>query len=365
MKKSILLGMALAISATFISCGASAGGYGHNGGYDQHGKDHATKRELKAEATTRYNADKALQHNINKEADTRYQADKHLQKQITSVNGDLQGAKAYQGGVNQQVQHQIGAVNGDLQGAKQYQHGVNEQVQGQIGAVNGDLQGAKQYQGQVNEQVQGQISTTNNNVAAVNGDLQGAKQYQGNVNQQVQGQIKVNSDNITTVNNDLQGAKAYQGGVNQQVQGTLNQHTSQITTINDVNAAQQTQINTGAAINTRQDGQISNLQNYASDMDQRLGGRLDSQQSQINKNSRDIKEAKNAAAGALAVAAHQFSTDRSAGFQTAISAATIGGSQAIAVGAGGAVSENVFINAAFTQSGSVTGGAVSGTYRWK
>ena len=132
-----------------------------------------------------------------------------------------------------------------------------------------------------------------------------------------------------------------------------------------MNAAQQTQINTNTSVNVRQDGQISDLQNYASDMDQRLGGRLDSQQSQINKNSRDIKEAKNAAAGALAVAAHQFSTDRSAGFQTAISAATIGGSQAIAVGAGGAVSENVFINAAFTQSGSVTGGAVSGTYRWK
>lgn len=387
MKKMISL--ALVMSAAFISCGASAGGYGHNnnghhGGYDS-GKDHATKRELKAEANTRYNADKALQHNINKEADTRYQADKHLQKQTTSVNGDLQGAKAYQGGVNQQVQHQIGQVDQKATGAQQAAQIANEKAD--AGAVRAD--GIEQRatvtdNRSINNAVrldgaEAGIRETNGAVAAVNGDLQGAKQYQGGVNQQVQGQIKVNSDNIASVNGDLQGAKEYQGGVNHQVQGqitnintvnanqqtTLNQHTSQITTINDVNAAQQTQINTGAAINNRQDGQIGQLQSYASDMDQRLGGRLDSQQSQINKNSRDIKEAKNAAAAALAVAAHQFSTDRSAGFQTAISAATIGGSQAIAVGAGGAVSENVFINAAFTKSGSVTGGAVSGTYRWK
>lgn len=300
MKKMISL--ALVMSVAFISCGASAGGYGHNnnghhGGYDQHGKDHATKRELKAEATTRYNADKALQHNINKEADTRYQADKKLQGNINAVNGDLQGAKAYQGGVNHQVQQQI--------------------------------------------------STTNHNVTAVNNDLQGAKAYQGGVNHQVQGQI-------TTINQ-----------VNANQQTTINQHTGQITTINQVNAAQQTQINTNTAVNVRQDGQINDLQNYASDMDQRLGGRLDSQQSQISKNSRDIKEAKNMAAAALAVAGQQFCTGQECGFQAAVSAATIGGSQALAVGVGGAVSENVFLNAAFTKSGSVSGGVVSGTYRFQ
>lgn len=361
MKKMISL--ALVMSVAFISCGASAGGShnnnGHHGGYDS-GKDHATKRELKAEATTRYNADKALQHNINKEADTRYQADKHLQKQITSVNGDLQGAKAYQGGVNQQVQGQIGQVDQKATGAQQAAQIANEKAD--AGAVRADgieqratVTDNRSIHNAVRlDSAEAGIRETNGAVQSVNADLQGAKAYQGNVNHQVQGTLNTHTGQINTINT-----------VNANQQTSINQHTSQITTINDVNAAQQTQINTGAAINNRQDGQIGQLQSYASDMDQRLGGRLDSQQSQINKNSRDIKEAKNAAAGALAVAAHQFSTDRSAGFQTAISAATIGGSQAIAVGAGGAVSENVFINAAFTQSGSVTGGAVSGTYRWK
>lgn len=142
-------------------------------------------------------------------------------------------------------------------------------------------------------------------------------------------------------------------------------NSNQIATITDVNTAQQVQINTGAQINTRQDTQIGNLQSYAADMDQRLGGRLDSQQSQINSLKRDTKEAKEAAAGALAVAGQQFSTDKSAGFQTAISAATIGGKQAIAIGAGGAVTETVFINAAITKAGSTTGGVISGTYRFQ
>ncbi len=157
---------------------------------------------------------------------------------------------------------------------------------------------------------------------------------------------------------NLQNTQGQQGA-------TINQHTNQIATIADVNAAQQVQINTNTTTNTRQDTQIGNLQSYAADMDQRLGGRLDSQQSQINSLKHDTKEAKEAAAGALAVAGQQFSTDKSAGFQAALSAATIGGKQALAIGAGGAVTENVFINAAFTKSGSTTGGVVSTTYRFK
>lgn len=374
MKRTILLSLAMA--ATFVSCGASAAFTDLLP---------STRGELKAEANTRAAVDENLQGQITQHG---YEINTQA-KYTTSVNEDLQAAKAAQNGINGAIQGQVNAVQNAAQIANEKadagavradgieaslavtdgrsinnavrldaaENGIRE-TNGAVQAVNADLQGAKAEQGAINGQVQGQIKQTNGAVKSVNADLQASKAYQGAVNHVVQGQIKQTNNAVKSVDADLQGAKAYQGNVNHQVQG-------QITTINDVNAAQQTQINTGAAINTRQDGQIKGLQDYAADMDQRLGGRLDSQQSQIDKNSRDIKQAKNMAAAALAVAAHQFSTDQSAGFQAAISGATIGGAQAIAVGMGGAVSENVFINAAFTKSGSVTGGAVSGTYRFQ
>ena len=86
--------------------------------------------------------------------------------------------------------------------------------------------------------------------------------------------------------------------------------------------------------------------------------------SEVRKASREAKEAKAGASVALAVAAQQFSTDRSAGFQTAISAATIGGYQALAVGAGGAITDTVFLNAAVSKASNQTGAAVSLTKRW-
>lgn len=79
----------------------------------------------------------------------------------------------------------------------------------------------------------------------------------------------------------------------------------------------------------------------------------------------DVKQAKEAAAVALAVAGHQFCTDLNCGVQAAVSGSTIAGKQALAVGVGGAVSENLFFNAAFSQSGSTRGGVVSATYRLK
>lgn len=85
---------------------------------------------------------------------------------------------------------------------------------------------------------------------------------------------------------------------------------------------------------------------------------------EVRKASREAKEAKAGAAVALAVAAQQFSTDRSAGFQTAISAGTIGGYQALAIGAGGAISDTVFLNAALSKASNQTGAAVSLTKRW-
>lgn len=102
------------------------------------------------------------------------------------------------------------------------------------------------------------------------------------------------------------------------------------------------------------DALASNMAQYQS----RTDSRLDTLES-------DVRQAKEAAAVALAVAGHQFCTDLDCGLQAAVSGSTIAGKQALAVGVGGAVSENLFFNAAFSQSGSTRGGVVSATYRLK
>lgn len=85
---------------------------------------------------------------------------------------------------------------------------------------------------------------------------------------------------------------------------------------------------------------------------------------EVRQARREAKEAKAGAAVALAVAAQQFSTDRSAGFQTAVSAATVGGYQSLAVGVGGAITDTVFVNGALSKSSNQTGAALSVTKRW-
>lgn len=85
---------------------------------------------------------------------------------------------------------------------------------------------------------------------------------------------------------------------------------------------------------------------------------------EVRQARREAKEAKAGAAVALAVAAQQFSTDRSAGFQTAVSASTVGGYQALAVGVGGAITETVFVNGALSKSSNQPGAALSVTKRW-
>lgn len=102
------------------------------------------------------------------------------------------------------------------------------------------------------------------------------------------------------------------------------------------------------------DALASNMAQYQN----RTDSRLDTLES-------DVRQAKEAAAVALAVAGHQFCTDLNCGVQAAVSGSTIAGKQALAVGVGGAVSENLFFNAAFSQSGSTRGGVVSATYRLK
>lgn len=100
------------------------------------------------------------------------------------------------------------------------------------------------------------------------------------------------------------------------------------------------------------DALVSSVAQYQS----RTDSRLDTLES-------DVRQAKEAAAVALAVAGNQFCTDLDCGVQAAVSGSTIAGKQAVAIGVGGAVSENLFFNAAFSQSGSTRGGVVSATYR--
>ncbi len=83
---------------------------------------------------------------------------------------------------------------------------------------------------------------------------------------------------------------------------------------------------------------------------------------EVRQARREAKQARAGAAAALAVAGHQF--DVHGGFQTAISAATMGGYQALAIGAGGAINDRVFINAGLTTSSNQTGAVLSGTYSW-
>lgn len=83
---------------------------------------------------------------------------------------------------------------------------------------------------------------------------------------------------------------------------------------------------------------------------------------EVRQARREAKQARAAASAALAVAGQQF--DTKGGFQTAVSASTMGGYQAIAVGLGGAVNDRVFINGAFTTSSNQTGAVLSGTYSW-
>ena len=107
---------------------------------------------------------------------------------------------------------------------------------------------------------------------------------------------------------------------------------------------------------------LSSHQHQIDSLSSTMGSQVQSAMDEARQARKEAKEAKAAAAVALAVAGQQFNTQGS--FQTAISASTVGGNQALAVGAGGALNEKVFINAAIATSGNQTGGVVSATYAW-
>lgn len=120
-------------------------------------------------------------------------------------------------------------------------------------------------------------------------------------------------------------------------------------------AAQQVQIDGLGAGHTAQQAQIDGLGAEVDLLSSRMG-------SEIRAVREEVREAREGSAIALAVAGQQF--DTSAGFQVALSASTMAGEQAIAVGAGGAISERVFVNAAYAQSGRTRGGVVSSTFKF-
>lgn len=138
--------------------------------------------------------------------------------------------------------------------------------------------------------------------------------------------------------------------------------------IDEVRAVNTRQDSTLATHGTRLDGhdaQFANMANVNAALDTRLGGayqRLDQHSVQIARLERKMDRADEANAIALAVAGHQF--DTKGGFQTAISASTVNGKQALAIGMGGALNDRVFVNAGVSSSGNTTGGVVSSTYSW-
>ena len=158
--------------------------------------------------------------------------------------------------------------------------------------------------------------------------------------QDTQAQTNVNTTNIQSL-----GARADDSDLAAIVQTQRNDTQDVRLAAHDVQFANQDAIN---------DAMSSKLNGLYTDT---AGLRNDVRQAR-----REAKEAKAGAAAALAVAGQQF--DIHGGFQTAIAASTMGGYQGLAIGAGGALSDHVFLNAAFTTSSSQTGAVVAGTYSW-
>lgn len=143
-----------------------------------------------------------------------------------------------------------------------------------------------------------------------------------------------------------------------QIDGLGAGHTAQQAQINGLgagHAAQQVQIDGLGSGHAAQQAQIDGLGAEVDLLSSRMG-------SEIRAVREEVREAREGSAIALAVAGQQF--DTSAGFQVALSASTMAGEQAIAVGAGGAISERVFVNAAYAQSGRTRGGVVSSTFKF-
>ena len=123
---------------------------------------------------------------------------------------------------------------------------------------------------------------------------------------------------------------------------------------------QATQINN--TINNHGDT-LSSHQQQIDQLGSRMSGEIANALGTANRALKEARLAQDQSVASLAVSGHSYDhTDY--GLQTAISVASFGGSTALAVGAGGKVSERIFLNAAVTSAGSATGGVVSTTLKW-
>lgn len=108
---------------------------------------------------------------------------------------------------------------------------------------------------------------------------------------------------------------------------------------------------------------LSNHQAQINELGSRLSSDVANALNTANEAHRQAKIAQDQAVASLAVAGHSYDHSNY-GLQTAISAASFGGSTAVAVGFGGKVSERMFVNGSLTSAGSATGGVVSSTFAW-
>lgn len=315
--------------------------------------NHVTQPQLASEAKTRSDADKNLQSQITQHG---YEINTQA-KYTTSVNEDLQASKAAVSSTLNSQQSQLNAVQNAAQIANE---------KGDANAVRADgiekslaVTDSRSINNAVRlDGAESAIRETNGAVQSVNADLQNSKAIVANELGKTNTAVKSVDDKVNVAINAQTDINNNQAKVNTAVQG-------QVVTLGEIQQAHGSQINSNTKQLANHETRITNIEDYSRDMDTRLSGRLDSQQSEIRGLKRDVNKVGNIAVGALAVAGHQFSTDYQAGPQVALSGATMGGYHSAAVGFGGAVSESLFLNAAFTSAGSQTGAVVSGTYRLK
>lgn len=483
MKKLVL---AICITATFVSCGASA-----TGKVDLTNPfNHATRPELAAEAKARAEADKSINADLQNSKAAGQAAYNHLDGKIDGVNADLQSSKAAGEAAYNQVQGQLGGqqtqinavqnaaqianekadagavrmdgiegqakvtddrsinnavrldgvegavreTNTALAGAVGAQQGINGQVQNQISDVNGKAVNAQNtadhavglgqtgindaYNAQqtantavglgqkgINDAYNAQ-ATADNAYNKAHVAQQGVDKNSADIkatNGVVAGHTTQLADHDTRITNNTTAIKNTNTVVTQNSADiksnttTINQHTTQINSNTQNIAATSATVSkhtqqitsldgrTTATeqVNTRQDVQLGQHSQALNEYGQRLATqedisaalsqsfagytasssrRMDAMQSQINSVDRKAEKAQNMGAAAFAAATLQFDTNQDAGFQIAGGAATLGGKQAMAFGAGGAVTKNLAVFANVVTASSVNGAGVSATY---
>jgi hypothetical protein len=221
--------------------------------------------------------------------------------------------------------------------------------------VNAGQSAVNKAQSGVNNDLYGKISSNKSNQdkinagqSSVNAGQASVNKSQSGVNESLSGRIDQNKGYQEQVNKGQSQVNAAQGGVNTDIYSKLG---TTSTTLNEYG--------------TRLDSYGSDVTNIRNDFGSAMAnidGRLGDAQATSHKALRKADKAQEASAIGMAVAGHQFNTEPEAGLQVALSAASTGDKQGVALGMGGAINEKWFVNAGFGSSGSTTAGVVSTTY---